>query len=70
MEYHRARILAALSRDAEAAELFQRALARPDLLDFHVQRELRAAALPRGYLLPAGSRSPRRFRLDSIGFAA
>lgn len=48
MEYHRARILEALGRDAEAAPLLRRALARPDLLDFHVQRELRATARLRG----------------------
>jgi tetratricopeptide (TPR) repeat protein len=43
MEYHRACILEALGRDTQAAPLFQRALARPDLLDFHIQRELRGA---------------------------
>jgi tetratricopeptide (TPR) repeat protein len=44
MEYHRALILEALGRDAEATPLLQRALARPDLLDFHIQRELRGGA--------------------------
>ncbi len=44
MEYHRARILKGLGRDAEAAPLLQRALSHPDLLDFHVQRDLRATA--------------------------
>ncbi|HEX9216163.1 MAG TPA: hypothetical protein VF864_04225 [Gemmatimonadales bacterium] len=43
MEYHRARILEALRRDAEAGPLLQRALARPDLLDFQIQSELRRA---------------------------
>jgi hypothetical protein len=37
-------MLEALGRAAEAAPLFRRALARRDLLDFHVQRELHATA--------------------------
>ena len=65
MEFHRARILEALGRNAEAAPLFRRALAHPDLLDFHVQRALRATP-PGGGLSghaapsPSGDRSRAR----------
>lgn len=41
MDYHRARILAALGRDQEAADLLQRALARPELLEPHARRDAR-----------------------------
>jgi tetratricopeptide (TPR) repeat protein len=44
MDYHRARILAALGRDAEVAALMARALERPSLLEPHVHEELRSAA--------------------------
>src|SRR5437867_10322763 len=40
MEYHRARILAALGRGTEATALMHRALERPSLLEPHVQGEL------------------------------
>jgi len=42
MEYHRARILEALGRKAEAAPLLRLALMRPSLLEPHVLWELRA----------------------------
>jgi len=41
MEYHRARILGALGREAEAAALLRLALARPSLLEPQAQAELR-----------------------------
>jgi tetratricopeptide (TPR) repeat protein len=41
MDYHRARILAALGRNGEAGALMTRALERPSLLEAHVQQELR-----------------------------
>ena len=44
MDYHRALILAALGREAEAAALLRLALTRPSLLEPHVLRELRRAA--------------------------
>jgi len=43
MEYHRARILRALGREAEAAGFLRLALARPSLLEPHVQSERRGA---------------------------
>ena len=44
MEYHRARILAALGRHTEAATLLHRALERPALFEPHVLEELQSAA--------------------------
>ena len=41
MDYHRARILAALGRRPEAAALMAQALARPSLFEPHVQEDLR-----------------------------
>jgi len=41
MEYHRARILSALGRDAEATGFLRLALARPSLLEPQAQAELR-----------------------------
>ena len=43
MEYHRARILGALGREAEAAALLRLALARPSLLEPQAQSDLRDA---------------------------
>jgi tetratricopeptide (TPR) repeat protein len=46
MDYHRARIVAALGRSGEAAALMTRALERPSLLEAHVQQELRRLSAP------------------------
>lgn len=46
MDYHRARILAALGRRTEAAALMAQALARPSLLEPHVQEDLRRRRSP------------------------
>jgi Flp pilus assembly protein TadD len=46
MEFHRARILAALGRDREATLLFEQALAEPALLAPEVRLELRPDADP------------------------
>jgi hypothetical protein len=43
IQYHRARILKALGREAESAALLQVALARPSLLEPQAQAELRDA---------------------------